>query len=265
MYLTAYGQVVACMVKVSRDMRSLASIKTLLVMKLTAILMLVSCMHVAASGFGQQITLAGKDMTLRQIFDEIRKQSGYTFFYFDKDLTNAKNVTLQVKNEELRDVLNIVFQDQFLTYTIINKSIIVKQKGSESNQETPIPSPPIDVRGRIINENGEPLAGITVTVKGTQKATASNDNGFFEMKDVEDNATLVFTGVNVETYEIPIKGRADLATVNLRSKVNPLSEINVTVNTGYQTIAKDRAAGSIAKPDLKVMLGLWYLQALWEG
>jgi TonB-dependent starch-binding outer membrane protein SusC len=103
--------------------------------------------------------------------------------------------------------------------------------------------PPITVRGRILNEKGEPVSAVTVAVKDTRKATTTNANGEFELKGVDDNATLVISHVNIDSYEVKVDGKAYHA-VSVKTKFTDLEDVVVTANTGYQLISKERATGS---------------------
>lgn len=219
-----------------------AKTKIFLVMKLTAFFLLILCMQVSAAGHAQRITISGQNMPLKKVLQEIQKQSGYTFFYSDNDIDRAKNVTINARNTELVQVLSEVFEDQPLTYNIIDNTIVVKQK-SISN-DVPLTPPPIDVHGRVLNEAGDPIPGVTVTVKGTRLSTATNDNGEFILNGVDNNATLIFTGVNVETYELQLNGRSVLSAINLKSKVIQGENVTVIASTGYQTISRERSTGS---------------------
>lgn len=223
--------------------------KTFLVMKLTTILILTACMQVGATGFGQRVSLSGQDMSLKKIFREIQKQTGYSFLYYDRDLENSKAVTISTKDAELPQVLNQVFANQPLTYRIIDKTVVINEKIAKT---FPVP-PVIEVRGRVINEKGEGIAGVTIAVKGTKKATASDGNGFFTLKDVQENATLVFTGINVEEREVKMARSTDLMTLVLKTKIISQEEVIITVNTGYQTLSKERSAGSYSKPDMEIV------------
>src|ERR1051325_5326878 len=126
MYLTALWKAGA--ISLSNHLHSFLNSKTFLVMKLTTILLFAACLQLSAAGYGQRITLSGQDMPLKKVFTEIQKQSGFSFFYSDRLLENAKKVTIEARNEDLEQVLNHVFQDQLLTYTIIDKTVIVKEK-----------------------------------------------------------------------------------------------------------------------------------------
>ena len=217
--------------------------QTLLIMKLTAIILLSACLTASANGFGQTISLSEKDASLSEVFKKIEKQTDFTFAYTGSQLSQAKRVTVEINNGTLEQVLALCFKDQPFTYTIIEKTIVVKPKTEGPNiQATSSEPPPIDIKGRVLNEKGEPLEGVTVTVKGTKNATATDANGAFELKGVDQNATLVFSGVNVESYEIKVNGKTEVA-VDLKTKITTGEAVTV-VSTGYQDIPKERATGS---------------------
>jgi phosphatidate phosphatase APP1 len=104
------------------------------------------------------------------------------------------------------------------------------------------PPPPIDVHGRVVNEKGEPVIA-TIAVKGTTLATTTDDNGYFNLKAVDENATLVISGVSIQTFEVKVNGRTALASLNAKTKIIESEEVKI-ISTGYQTIPKDRATGS---------------------
>ena len=245
MYLTALSN---CLLWA----RKLLTAKTVKIMKLTTVFLFAACMQVSAKGYTQSITLNKKDAPLQSVFREIEKQSGYQFFYKASLEMEFKNVTVNLVNVTLKQALDQLLKDQGLTYEIVNKTIVVKEKNltqtSLNNED--IPPPPIDVHGKVVNEKGEPVEGITVTVKGTKNATATDANGDFTLTGVDEKAILVFSGVNVESYELKVKGNTDLTTIRLKTKV--IEEENVTINTGYQQISKERATGSFSQVDNKL-------------
>ncbi len=249
MLLTALCRAGACSFK-ERGAGFLKT-KTFLVMKLTTILLFFACMQVGAAGYGQRISISGHDLPLKTIFHEIKKQSGYSFFYSDNDLEKANNVSIKVRNAELEQVLGQIFDEQPLTYSIVGKTVVVKEKGREGYQAAstaiePVTQslPPVDVQGRVVNEKGEPIGGVTIMVKGSKQGTTSNENGFFTLSVITDNVTLVFSGVNVEQHELKVNGKTNLGTIVLKGKISQGEEITITASTGYQTISKERAAGS---------------------
>lgn len=138
--------------------------KTLLIMKLTAIFLLALCLNATANGFAQKVSLSGKNVPLDRVFREIKRQTGYTFVYTDGLLHKAKKVTVHISNAPLVQVLDLCFQDQPLTYSIVNKIIVIKEKAViPQKEQASILPPPINIQGKITNEKGEPLGFATTT------------------------------------------------------------------------------------------------------
>src|ERR1700683_3826448 len=90
--------------------------KTLLIMKLTAMLWLAACLQVSAKGNAQQISLSEKNAPLKKLFEEMRRQTGFLFFYDSKELRSSRPVTILVQNAGLKETLELCFKDQPLTY-----------------------------------------------------------------------------------------------------------------------------------------------------
>lgn len=227
--------------------RTRAGLKLLLIMKLTAIFIFIASLSVSAKGFSQNVTLSEKNAKLEKVFKSIKEQTGYVFFYDQSLINEAKPVTIQVKDASLETALGICFHDQPLTYSIVGTTIVVKQKSSSLTSDHSLltaSTPPIDVKGRIVNENGEPVIA-TVAVKGTNRAVSTDEDGYFTIKGVDENATLIFSGVNIVTYELKLNGQADIS-VTVKNKVSKLDEIQVKgyyntthrYNTGDVTTVK---------------------------
>jgi len=219
--------------------------KIFLVMKLTTALILIGCLQVSAKGFTQEsITLSEKNAPLEKVFKKIKQQTGYYFVHRDEWLKQAHNVDINVKDAPLSEVLEICFRNQPITYSIVGKTVIIKLKEVAKNTP-PLEAPPIDVRGRVVNEKGEPVVGATITVKGTSRATSTDEKGEFILNGVDENATLIISSVSNEQQEIKLNGRNEI-NVQLKTKVTELAGVAVAVNTGYQEIPKERATGSFA-------------------
>src|SRR5882672_11259670 len=112
----------------SRFLNRDALTKTLLIMKLTSILLILGMLQVSGKGFSQTISLDLKDVPLKQAFKEIRKQSGYGFVYGKEQLTGTRNITLKIEHLPIDAVLAMIFKDQPVTYTITDRYISVKQR-----------------------------------------------------------------------------------------------------------------------------------------
>jgi TonB-dependent starch-binding outer membrane protein SusC len=227
----------------------LQTTKFLRVMKLTTALILAASLHVAAAGHSQRVSLSVKDATLKTVFVELNRQTGYNFLYTEETLSKAKKVSINLKDATLDEVLKACFEGQPFTYEIVDKTIVIKQKPTSTVdfQPTKFPSQdilrfPIEVKGRIVNEKGEPVVA-SVMVKGTNNGTSTNANGEFELKGVDDNATLVISGVSIESFEVQVNGRSELV-FSVKMKASPLDEIKVI---GYGTTTQRLATGNVSK------------------
>lgn len=220
-------------------------------MKLTTALILFTAMHVYAKTSGQVITYSARNAKLEQVFRALEQQTGYGFFYQVSDLKNARPVSVELKNLALPDALKMILKNQSLDFVIDGKTVfITPQKKEEGLTQGIRPgldqaqARTIDVRGTIKDENGKPVAGASVQVKGnTKKGTAADDNGYFELKGVDENAVLIISALNIETFEVRVNKRADLAVLNAKVKVEEADE--VVVNTGYQQLRPNEVTGSV--------------------
>ena len=102
-----------------------------MIMKLTVIFILAACLQVSAKGFSQRVTLNGKNVPLEKVFREIKQQTGYLFVYRDEWLKQARNVDVNISNGTVEQVLDSCFQNQPLTYSIIDKTVVLQLKEEE--------------------------------------------------------------------------------------------------------------------------------------
>jgi TonB-linked SusC/RagA family outer membrane protein len=224
-----------------------------LAMKLTAFIMTIALLHASGKTVSQQVTLSVKEVNVKTLFAEIKRQTGYVFFYKVPDIEKMKPVTLDWKNTPISSALSELFKDQPLSYTIQGTTVYITPKAGVSNANAfegqkkdeltaPSPPPPITVQGKIVGETGEPLAGIVVLVKGTSKKTVTDDNGQFSIQAPDANSVLIFSAVNIETKEVRLNGRTQL-TLSVAVKVSQLDEVQMIA---YGTSSKRINTGSVS-------------------
>ncbi len=218
-------------------------------MRLTAFFLLIACLHVSAKGLSQElITLSENNTPLDRLFREIRRQTSYQFLYTDRQLKEAKKVTIRVKNASLKEVLDQCFKDQPFSYEIKDRTIIISSRSSRPVNGQPVTLlltdtiPTIGVTGKVTNEKGEPLEGITVRIKGFGNGAISNEQGTFYLNRVNANATLIFSGVSIVTYTMALNGSRYL-TVPLKTRASSLDE---TVVIGYGATTKRFNTGDVS-------------------
>ncbi len=219
--------------------------QTIKSMKLISIFLLAACMQVSASGYSQRVTIRETNVTLRKVFEEIRKQTGIQFFYAVNTMQSAKPVSISVKNEPLESVLDLCFRDQDLTYTLSENTIIVKRKtpAPEVNDPPVIMPEPVNVviKGQVTDDKGLPMNGVSVSVKGSTSGTVTDANGNYTISVPED-AVLVFTYVGYVNVEMKTTGRTTL-DISMKPRERSLDEIVVV---GYGTQKKRDLTGSVS-------------------
>lgn len=221
--------------------KSILSKQTVMRINLTCILLLMTLMQVSASGFAQRLTLSRKNITLEQLFREIKAQSGYDFLYEPQELRNAKRISINVNRAQLRNVLDEAFNQQPLTYTIDQNTIVVRRKEKSLFDVIGDFFKKINISGKVMDEKGNPLPGATVKVKGTNKAVITNAQGNFRLNDVEEGVVLIVSYIGYKPKEIT--GKSGFMSIVLNELSAELASVTV-VSTGYQSLPKERATGS---------------------
>lgn len=219
-------------------------------MKLTALLMTIVLLEVNAAGFSQTVTLSQRNTSLDKVFNEIRKQTGYSFLYTDEQLFHGHEVTLQLKEASLKQALDACFRNQPLTYTITEKIIIVKRK--QPDDTAPLMAvAEREIKGKITDAKGEPLPGVTIQVKGTSKGVLTNDKGEYTISVQDENAVLIISSLGYNKEEVPVAGKTEIAvTLQLST-----SNINELVVIGYGEQKKGSITSSITSISSKEFEG----------
>lgn len=219
--------------------------KTIRIMKLTTVLLIAACLQVSANGYSQKITLKQTNVPLQKVFEEIRKQTGFQFFYIDETLATAKKVDVDIRKGTIKELLDICFRDQDLTYTISENTIIVKKKNivPETIVSVPLPPPAIELKGRVTNEQGEPLQGAAIQVKGTNAGTTSDSQGNFSLSVQQGTPlTLVISFISYETLEVVVKNQTQINVV-LKASFSSSEQV---VIVGYGSTKKKELTTAIS-------------------
>lgn len=219
--------------------------KVLLIMRLTAIILLAACLKVSAGGYAQQITLKVKNMPCETLFREITRQSGYQFFFNKRLIKNAQAVSVDLNGVDVEKALEICFNNQPFDYTVINKTVVIRKKEKKEMYPlaVPVPAeiPPVTIRGKITDDNGNVLPGTSVKIKGSNKTAVANEDGVFSIEaNTGDRLEVSFVGF--ETKEIVV-GQETSIQVVLKAANNGLNEVVVV---GYGTQKKVNLTGAIS-------------------
>ena len=176
-------------------------------MKLTAVFLFALTINVSANGYSQDITLKLSNTSLEKVFNEIRKQTGYLFFYKTDLLKDIPTVKIKVKNASIEEAMKACLIDLPLTYFIIDKTIVLnaKQTSVVEKIKDEIVAPDIDITGKIVSDAGVPLVGASIKLKGSSIGTSTDENGKFILSVPATGSVLEFSFVGYESIELTIK------------------------------------------------------------
>ncbi len=225
--------------------RRLAKPKTFLVMRLTAMLLLVGCLQVTATGIAQKVSISRENVSLKKVFTDIKRQTGYLFFYNARLLETAEPVSISVKDTELKEVLDKCFSNQPLTYRIVNRTIVVSARPVAVPIEVSITDTipgDITLTGIILDDStSRPIEGASVVIRGTNSGIASNNKGAFTINGKKGiSYTISFVGYEPQTFTIRNTNPVQVRLKQGAAK-DPLANVVVT---GYQLINKESFTGN---------------------
>ncbi|HEX3009787.1 MAG TPA: SusC/RagA family TonB-linked outer membrane protein [Bacteroidales bacterium] len=161
-----------------------------------------------------------ENVTLKQIFESIEKETAYKFLY-RSDLVNINSLkTIEVKESTLEGVLNKLFAGTGINYSVMNNNLVVLTPSEESFQN-------VKVSGKVIDGQGNPLAGVNIIVKGTTIGVVTDFDGLYTINVPSSDATLVFSFIGYLDEEVQLSGRTEI-NITLAEDVKQLSEVVVT-------------------------------------
>lgn len=220
-----------------RDGSRVLPLKITRIMKITLIFILVGIIQVSATTYAQEhrISISVENGTFYDVVSQIEKQSEFMFFYKSEEIGNNQHINLTLKDKLLSEILNELTKDNGLTYKITGKHVIIMKKtlqNSDSEHE---------VTGVILDENGEPIVGANIVVKGTTKGTVTDIDGYFSL-DVESGTFLEISYIGYLSQTIMI-GKEKTLSIILKEDSKVLEEVVVV---GYGSQRKVSVTGAIS-------------------
>lgn len=226
--------------------------KLMTIMKLTTFLILISMVSAFAGKTYSQsktLNLNMKNATVKEVLEAIEEQSEFYFMYSSKVVDVNRAVSVDISNKKVKEVLDELFTGTDVDYTIKDRIIVLttpevlKDNSLDALQQK-------TVSGRVADESGQPLPGVTVVVKGTAFGTITDADGKYSLSDISDDAILVFSFVGMKSQEVAVAGQS-IINVSLEEETIGLDEV---VAIGYGIKKKSLVTGaisSVSKDDLQ--------------
>lgn len=215
------------------DIKNVVNDHLLRIMKVTVILLLISIgVCGAANSYSQNtgITLHAESKTIKEVFAEIEKSSEFVFFYFHDDVDLDRRVSVNVEDGKINEILDQIFQSTDTGYSIKDRQVYITKKETLESRQVGKRR----ITGSVTDAYGDPLIGVTVSVKNTSSGTVTDINGMYVI-DAKETDILVFSYVGFLRQEIRL-GDKDLLNVILQEDDQMLEEV-VVVGYGQQSKA----------------------------
>ena len=224
---------------------------------LICIQLFAAYLFAAHTSTAQRISVETDRATVREVFRQIEKQANITFSYQESTLADVPPLTLRISNKSLPEALSEISKQAKLDFKQVGKVIAVSKvkakpvqtlrpKPQDNTNEKPTVEQQQPIRGKVTDENGEPLQGASVRVQGTQVQTSTDAEGIFTLPPQYNNASLEISYLGFDTYRVLAK---NVEVVKLQKSEASIQERNIAVSTGYQTLPAEPATGSFAKVD----------------
>ena len=196
----------------------------------------------------QRVSLNLKDVSLSVLFQEMKKQTSYKFFYNDVQVKDVGNITVVANNETVESVLERVFQGKEYTYRISGEQIIVvkRQETKKSVQE-------VVIEGIVLERDSMPIVGATVVLQGTTTGVATDVSGKFRLVvplDDEIYIEVSFLGMKKQVHKVLGLPNPKPMRLVMQPEAMGMDEVIVT---GYANIRKESftgAATTVTKEDI---------------
>lgn len=212
------------------------------IMRISLFLAFVSVFSLFAENTHSQnakVSLSRNNTSIEVILNDIEAQTNYLFI-INSNVDTKKKASLKVKNTPVSIVLDKLFRETNVHYAMEGSHIILSNhelEGTSVTQQQRI------VKGKVVDDTGEPLIGVSVLVRGTNNGTITDINGEYTITGNINNASILeITYIGMKKQEVQIGSRNRL-NVTMLPETELLDEVVVV---GYGTQRKGNLTGSVA-------------------
>jgi TonB-linked SusC/RagA family outer membrane protein len=213
-----------------------------------------STVTVGQEVYNKEISISVKEQNVKFILDKIAKASGVNFSYSPQLIQAVRKVTLHERHKRLSYVLDKLLPSLDISYSYFNNYIVLNKReaGDEvTTAQTPASETLIKtVTGKVTDNKGVGLPGVTIRVKGTSAGVTSDATGNYKINVPDDNAVLVFQYIGFLSQEVPVNGSVSL-NISLQEGAKNLDEVIVVAYGKTTQRANTGALESVKAKDLE--------------
>ena len=213
------------------------------------------------NAFGQQnITVQFEQQSLSEVLRVLKQKTNYEFLYNDEEIKGITGITRSFTNASVQEILTACLAGTKYSFKIVDNLIVITPDDKKDEIKK------VTVKGKVIDERGEVLPGVTVLLKGTTVGVVTDIDGKFKIElPKRDTMILAFTFVGMKSHELNVGRIKDLSkevTIRLEPDSEDLDEVVVT---GYANVRKESFTGSsisVKREDLLKASATNVIQAL---
>ncbi len=213
--------------------------KLLLKMRMTCILLIVCASTLWASESMSQTAKTNISLdaaTVLDIIGSIEAQTDYLFVYDKTEIDVDRKVNIKAKDQTVAAILSSLFDRTNTVYAMEGSNILLMSRPEGLQQQNV-------VTGTIIDDNGDGLPGVNVTVKGTTIGVMTDIDGKYTIDIPDNSAILQFSFIGFTSQEVTV-GNQSIINITLKEDVQMLEEVVVV---GYGVQRKSDVTGSISQ------------------
>ncbi|MDR3262208.1 MAG: TonB-dependent receptor [Tannerella sp.] len=188
-----------------------------------------------------RISLNMNNSTLREVLDEIERNSEFIFFYQASAIDENRNVQINVKNQTINEILNRLFAHTNNVYSIDDRQVYIAKNSIAAPEIKPEQSK-IRITGTVTDQAGDPLIGANVVEKNTTNGNITDLDGKFTLEVENGRSVLQISFIGYVSQEFVVGNQTNLSIALLEDNQS-LEEVVVV---GYGVQRKSDVTGSIS-------------------
>jgi len=222
--------------------------KILLTMKLIIVMI---CFAGLMSSMGEtyaqntKLSLNLRDVAVKEVLQKIEDQTEFSFMYDNNKIDVGRKVDIVVEGKTIDVILTQLFLNEHVSYETIDRHIILMPSDSPGAAAQADKK----VTGRVTDQMGLSLPGVSVILKGTTNGVITDAKGEFAINNIPENGILQFSFVGMKKLEINVAGKKTIS-VSLADETIGIEEV---VTIAYGTVKKKDFTGAMTVVDSKLI------------
>lgn len=226
-----------------------AKFKHLLRIMRVSLFLLFLCLHCvfADNAHSQDVKMVinKRNVALESVLNEIENQTDFLFIYSKTNVNVSQKISVKTEGLSIKELLDHVFESTDIAYKMVGTHIILSSKKEVDSAN--VHQEEIRITGKVTDENNEPMAGVSIQVKGLTTGTITDGDGFYSITVFNKNAVLVYSYLGYTTEEKMI-GNRNVIDVTMIEDSRLIEEVIVV---GYGSTSKRKMVSSISSVPMK--------------